>query len=354
MVAGWDDPTDMHGCAAPAAVSSARRDGRAPARRRVHHSRPWARARREPRAEPRLRGGRLRAPRVLRRRAPVRGRGRRVGDSVGITSGTDAPWYSRTCGGLSEDTVGSGGEPASSADELSARADTPSGCGAAGRRVCDWVRCPPDLFDDAENAADSVRACGAGELCALGVAVAGALRSDALDALCRSESALFTSGSPLARGVRARTDPPLVDPDASEDRDELADGSPSRGARMPDAGAAGERARILDAASAGESARLAADSLLPARGRVIVACSEAPFPSRSRVPARSRAPACGARAGSQREGRASRPRAEPESSTGLSSGTPSIWRTLADSRNAIALTETALAIETLHAVESVE
>jgi hypothetical protein len=52
---------------------------------------------------------------------------------------------------------------------------------------------------------------------------------------------------------------------------------------MPGAANAGERARMLDADGAGESARPAADALLPARGRVIVACSEAPFPSRTCV-----------------------------------------------------------------------
>jgi hypothetical protein len=79
--------------------------------------------------------------------------------------------------------------------------------------------------------------------------------------------------------VRARTEPPSVNPDASEDTDELADRSPARGARMPNAGGARERPRMRDADGAGESARLAADALLPTRGRVIAAYRDPLLPA---------------------------------------------------------------------------
>jgi hypothetical protein len=138
------------------------------------------------------------------------------------------------------------------------------------------VQCPPDVFDEAEDAAESVRARGAGELCVFdytdGVAAAGALRRGALDALGRSESALAMRCSPLAPGLRARTDPPSIDQDASETTDELADGRPAR-----------ERATMLGVDAAGESPRLAADALLSARGRVIVACCDAPLLARARA-----------------------------------------------------------------------
>jgi hypothetical protein len=90
------------------------------------------------------------------------------------------------------------------------------------------VRCPPDVFDEAEDTAESVCARGAGELCAFeyadGLAFVGALRREALDALRCSESAFAIRGSLLAPGVRTRTDPPSLNPNASENTDELADG----------------------------------------------------------------------------------------------------------------------------------
>jgi hypothetical protein len=139
------------------------------------------------------------------------------------------------------------------------------------------VRCPPNVFDEAEDVAESVRARGAGERCALeyaeGDAVADALRRDALDALGRRESALAVRGSPLPPDVRARTEPPAVDADVSEETDALADGSAAS-----DVGGAHQRARLLDVDEVSKSPRRAADALLSARGRVIAPCSDALLP----------------------------------------------------------------------------
>jgi hypothetical protein len=131
------------------------------------------------------------------------------------------------------------------------------------------MRGPPDVFEDAGDAADKVHARSASALCALayaaGLAVAGALPRDALDALECSESATAARGRPLAPTLSVRVEPPSVDPDENEPAKE----SPVHGARMPDAGIAGE------------STPSAVDALLPARGRVIVAYSDASLPARA-------------------------------------------------------------------------
>jgi hypothetical protein len=117
---------------------------------------------------------------------------------------------------------------------------------------------------------------------------------------------------------------------------------------------------MLEASGAGETARLAADALLPARGRVIDTCSEASLPPRARVPSAACAGAgAGTGKGARRTGMkraggtgVAAARAQSRSSSGLSSGKLSMLRTLADLRSALA--ETALAMETQLAVESVE
>jgi hypothetical protein len=161
-----------------------------------------------------------------------------------------------------------------------------------------------------------LRARGAGELCAFtytdGVAVAGALRRDALDALGRSRSPLVLRGSPLALGVRTRAEGDPDAPAASADADELADDGPERGARMlmlHAAGAdAGERARMLNADGAAETARPAADALLPARGRVIAVSNDVLLLVRALRRRHRRG--CAAHGGGARgEGRVSRPHA---------------------------------------------
>jgi hypothetical protein len=136
------------------------------------------------------------------------------------------------------------------------------------------------VFEDAEGAADSLRARGARELCAFkymdGVAVAGALRRDALDALGRSKSPFAIRGSPLAPGARVRAEGgrPSVDPDAlaaSADADDLADDGPERGARMLmlQAAGAGKRGRVLNADGAAEIARPAAEVMRPPRATIV-------------------------------------------------------------------------------------
>jgi hypothetical protein len=92
----------------------------------------------------------------------------------------------------------------------------------------------------------------------------------------------------------------------------------------------GRRTRMAGAGGASESARLAADALLSARGRVIVARSEVPFPSRTRLLFAAGASAvtgpCARRTGMERAGGTgvAGARAEPRSSSGMSSGTLSI------------------------------
>jgi hypothetical protein len=234
------------------------------------------RGRGESLAEPRLR--------VLRRCADARERRRRRrrrrADGERDGRAVVPPHMRRSCAGA----VAAVGwvEPTSGEDELNARGEGANGRGAPGRRVQNSSWCPPGVVEVAEDAAESVRACLARELCAFeytdGVAVTGALRRDALDALGRSKSPLAIHGSPLAFGActRAEVAPRLVDPDvpnASEDADGLADDDPERGARMLmlQAAGAGERGRVLNADGAGETARPAADASLPARGRVIAA-----------------------------------------------------------------------------------
>jgi hypothetical protein len=57
------------------------------------------------------------------------------GEGSETASGTDAPWYPRPRGGHGgAGAVGSGGEPASSADELETRMESASGRGASGMR----------------------------------------------------------------------------------------------------------------------------------------------------------------------------------------------------------------------------
>jgi hypothetical protein len=146
---------------------------------------------------------------------------------------------------------------------------------ALRRRVLGSGRWPPEVVEDAVNAAESVHTRGAGELCAFEYAGA------AIDALTGSLRRDTLGGSSLTPSLRAH-EAASVDPDAadaSEDTDKLADGRVERGA--PDAGGVRERARKLDSASAGESARLAADALLPACACVIVACTATAMPVRA-------------------------------------------------------------------------
>jgi hypothetical protein len=171
------------------------------------------------------------------------------------------------------------------------------------------------------------------------------------------QSALAMRGSPLAPGVRAHTEP-SVDPNAREDQDELADGRPERGARIANAGSAGESARMLDVDGAGESAQPAADALLPTRGLVIAACSDAPLPASasaaSAADAGADTSADARRTGARRTGETgvARARAPSRSSSGLSSGTLSMRRTLANLLSVEA--GIALAMGLPFAVESVE
>jgi hypothetical protein len=106
---------------------------------------------------------------------------------------------------------------------------------ALRRRVLNSVPWPPEVIERAENAAESVRAWAAGELCAFEYADAA---SDALTG-SRSTRSSAARARPPSAGARsrpacARRKPASVDPyatDASEDTDKLADGSVKRGAR---------------------------------------------------------------------------------------------------------------------------
>jgi hypothetical protein len=109
----------------------------------------------------------------------------------------------------------------------------------------------------------------------------------------------------------------------------------ARRSRMPDTDVTGECARVVHADGAAKCARLAADALLPARGRAIAACSDTPLPARARAAfvAGTDAVPCGWRTGVKRaEGACCRGRAhgQSRSSSELSSGPPTMLRTLAD------------------------
>jgi hypothetical protein len=121
-----------------------------------------------------------------------------------------------------------------------------------------------------------------------------------------------------ARGRRAAF--PLV-PNAASAREatgELADRNASRGGRILvlDVDGVGSSARMPDAECAGESAPLAANALLPVRARSIAACSS----PRSSAHHQALVPLCTDIV------------AVPVQSSGLSSGTLSMPRTLADGR----------------------
>jgi hypothetical protein len=182
------------------------------------------------------------------------------------------------------------------------------------------------------------------------MAVTGALRSDALDALGRSRSPLVLRGSPLAPGVRVRAKGarPSVAPDApnaSEDADELADDGPERACATRLAWAS---ARMLNADGARENA---------ARGERITSCARARHRREQRriVPRACVFFVAGAdarRTGVERAVGTSVAAARAQLASGLTSGTLSMLRTSSDLRSALA--ETALALKTPLAVESVE